>query len=53
MGGTPEPVENDTDESLDEAVSAVAPLLSEPGVWIDPPPELGDEVVDSVRSHLN
>lgn len=31
---------------------AIAPLLDRAAVWIDPPAELGDDVVDSVVSEL-
>jgi hypothetical protein len=50
MGGTtqhgdPEPHPVDL-----EPPAEVMPLLQQPAVWIDPPDELGDEVVDSVRA---
>ncbi len=35
-----------------EPPAEVLPLLQQPAVWIDPPDELGDEVVDSVRAEL-
>lgn len=38
--------------SVEIEPSSVVPLLQQPAVWIDPPVELGDEVVESVRSEL-
>lgn len=31
-----------------QLVKPIEHLLKPPAVWIDPPPELGDEVVDAV-----
>ncbi|MFZ4717798.1 MAG: hypothetical protein ACOYMR_00135 [Ilumatobacteraceae bacterium] len=35
-----------------EPSEAIAPLLSSAAVWLDPPDELRDDVIDMVRSQL-
>jgi hypothetical protein len=52
MGGTAEHGEREERAAHLEPPSAMVPLLQQPAVWIDPPDELGDEVVDSVRAEL-
>ena len=37
---------------LEVGVEEIVPLLARPAVWIDPPAELGDDVIDSVVSEL-
>lgn len=60
MGGTTQhgdlgrrPVEAAAEDAVDvdaDPAAQVVPLLQQPAVWIDPPDELGDEVVESVRA---
>ena len=53
MGGTTQHGDPEQHSTTDvEPPAEVIPLLQQPAVWIDPPDELGDEVVESVRAEL-